>query len=222
MTFMLLALVLAGLPSRALSAETGAAQQACGAMPLERNYSYPPGAYLGDRMRELHARTRRQLDLPPAALRDIERLDLERLAVVDDVKRAIVDAFARVEANERAALTKEFDAALKDIAKIRHVAEYGFAYPKGDGTIAVLVFGLEQLEEWRAGMLAWGVFYGARQSVWPGAFLHHPPTRSSPGAHRIEKGDWEGAWEVEQGQIYVPGVRFFREVGVQTVPRDQR
>lgn len=76
------------------------------------------------------------------------------------------------------------------------------------------------IDMWHEGMMSWGVYYDiTKVGCWPTGKLTDPPTTISEGGQRIYKGDWHGAWLLNSGRVYVPGVAFFTLTKLNITPR---
>jgi hypothetical protein len=192
---------------------------------LRRDYGYPAGAIVGERLRALIRNIDSQVvsSLPESqrsnALEEYHRLREQKLARVKAVRSEIEKAYRSFSKERQARVRSEYEATMRDISNIEERAQYGFAYvDPTDKTQKILVFGQKQITEWSQGMLSWGVAYIS--GVWPRAFFTNMTELAALGACKITAGDWEGAWLLENGMVFVPGLRFLSEMEISIEQQD--
>jgi hypothetical protein len=190
---------------------------------LRRDYGYPPGAITGESLRALTEKTESQIYGPlPEALRQemIKKTHAvvdKKVLIVQTVRTAIEHAYTAFPDERREQLRSEYEASMTDITNIEERVRFGFAYPEpGSTKILTLVFGIPQVTEWRDGMLGWGVAHTV--GVWPREFFRTAVDLRSMRARKVQAGNWKGAWELEDGRIFVPGLRFLTEIEVSVLP----
>lgn len=188
---------------------------------LNVNYAFPPGTLNNSELVEYHEKAEKELQKSwlPEQYQNYKELRKARDEIVDEVEKKMSDTYVNLSNEKRELLKEQFLAALRDIKKMRRIVRYDFVYvDQKQNNYVQLVFGAEQLREWRGGMFAWGVLYNQRSSVWPEEFLHTQEVISSRGAGLIAGGDWKGAWLVDchpsENKIFIPGVKFFVETEI--------
>lgn len=194
---------------------------------LRRDYEYPDGAITGERLRALTIEMESEIyaNLPEPQRsnmrQEVRRLVEQKLSMVKAVRSEIEKAYGSFSEHRKTHLRTEYEAAMRDITNIEERATYGFAYPDPatrQKTIT-LMFGIPQITEWRNGMLGWGVAHTV--GVWPRVFFTNVVDLSAMRARKITEGDWKGAWELEDGKVFVPGLRFLSEMEISVVTGEE-
>jgi len=208
----------AGLRSNSESQAVAEPSSAPRASGLRMDYAYDPErAIIGERLVQLVEKVETEvfLGLPEPersrAVKQRRMLDQRKRGMVEAVGIELEKAYYALPEERRRLHKSGYGAAMKDLTNILERVTYGFGYidPKAQQT-KLLAFGIEQIEEWRAGMLGWGVAHDT--GVWPREAFTNSVALSQMGAVPIETGDWRGAWALDDGRVFVPGVRFFTEM----------
>jgi len=104
-------------------------------------------------------------------------------------------------------VTKALGATRKDVMRVAHTYEEGeFVTDERYGGPAILEMGAAYFQEWRCGIEGYGVQYqGFNTAQIEKTFQSALPEDLT----QILEGEWEGAFENREGNLVVPGARYF-------------
>jgi hypothetical protein len=190
---------------------------------LSVDLNLPPGALRGQRLKEWHESELQQ---------DVGAFDQEIRAILKErtnefavVAAKIDSVYNSLDKIKQAAFSSEYEATKRDLDRLRELALYNCTFPVSAEVVrratgrtdldqaeymSTVIVSQKLIDMWHQGMMSWGVYYDITKArCWPTGILTDPPTTISEGGQRIYKGDWRGAWLLNGGRVYVPGVAFF-------------
>jgi hypothetical protein len=183
----------------------------------------PPGTLRGQTLKDYHESMLRQDEGPYAS--DVRAVEEARTDEFAAVAATIDHVYEGLDRMKQAAFAPEYEATKRDLDRLREFAVNTCTFPvsaeivrratgntdlKDPGYMSTIIVGQKQIDMWHQGMMSWGVYYDiTKAGCWPTDMLTEPPNQISEGGQRIYKGDWRGAWLLNRGRVYVPGIAFF-------------
>jgi hypothetical protein len=194
---------------------------------LAVDFNLPPGALRGQRLKDVFESTVRQNIRQGGGpseqeIRDIQQGWSDEFATVAATIDQVYQSLDKV---KQAVFAPEYEATKRDLDRLREFALYNCIFPvsgeilskatgdtnlKDSEYITSIIVGQNQIDMWHRGMMSWGVYYDTTKAgCWPTDMLTEAPNQISEGGQRIYKGDWRGAWLLNRGLVYVPGIAFY-------------
>lgn len=193
------------------------------------DYNLPPGTLRGQILKDFHESFLKQ-DMAESDMENVQMIEQRRIREFAVVADAIDRAYQSLQGVKKAAFTADYEAAKRDLAKLQEFAVYNCSFPVSadiirrstgqsdinDGNyMSTIIVSQLQIDMWHKGMMSWGIYYEiGKTQCWPTDAVTVPPNRISQGGQKIAKGDWQGAWLLNGGRVYVPGVEYFLQTDV--------
>lgn len=189
---------------------------------LTVDFNLPPGTLRGQSLKDWHeAELKQDVGSFDQEIRAIEKARIDEFATV----AATIDrVYESLDSLKQAAFAPEYQAAKRDLDRLREFALYNCTFPVSAEIIrratgrtdltdseymSTIIVSQKLIDMWHRVMMSWGVYYDtSKVGCWPTDMLTEPPNQLSEGGQRIYKGDWRGAWLLNRGLVYVPGVAF--------------
>jgi hypothetical protein len=204
------------------------------------NYNLPEATFRGQELIDFHQSTEKQYQDPSASemLEERKKIEKWRIREFDEVSYAIDRAYNQLDELKKQVFASDYEAANRDIEKLREFALYGCTFPV-DGSvlraigesnvddnqvyICTIIISNPQIENWKNNMMSWGVYYRCEKNqAWPDDTIAQPPMLISEGGVKITGGDWRGAWLLNNGIVYVPGLQYFLKTEITIEKQDQK